>query len=93
MFFNDIIKIPDGSPSRLCDPLLCLKVKVLNVKLGHGPGAVLSAEERAGIFCLVPLSEELLEDRGFEALHNAGDPGCLGQTVVSNELVCVGEHL
>ena len=87
-----IIKIPDSSPSRLGDPPLRLKVKVLDVKLGHGPGAVLSAEKRAGVFCLVPLSEELLEDRGLETLHDTSDPGCLGQTIVSDELVRVGEH-
>ena len=64
-------------------------MQVLNVKLGHCPFAILTPQECAAVLCLVPVSEELLEDRGLEAPYDAGDLGGLGQTVVSNQLVRV----
>ena len=72
-----IISLPNGSSSRLCDSLLGLKVEISDVELRHCSGAVLPAQEPV-ILHLVPLTEELLEDRGLEPLDDAlnhGGPG------------------
>ena len=86
------MNIPYGRPCGLGNPLLGLKVQITDVELGHCIVAILPPMEN-DILCLVPVHEELLEDRSLEALHDACDLGGLGQVIVGDELVRVGEHL